>query len=73
MCIRCGHCVARCPEDAVLFEDMGASITFKGINNPEEIIAFEEIYNFFQAHRSIRRYKKQKVPTEVLQKVFNAM
>jgi nitroreductase len=73
MCIRCGHCVARCPEDAVLFEDMGESITFKGVNNPEEIIAFEEMYKFFQGHRSIRRYKKQKVPNEVLQKVFNAM
>lgn len=73
MCIRCGHCIARCPEDAVLFEDMGESITFDGINNPEEIIAFEEIYKFFQAHRSIRRYKKQKVPNDVLRKVFNAM
>ena len=73
MCIRCGHCIARCPEDAVLFEGMGESIAFEGINNPEEIIAFEEMYKFFQAHRSIRRYKKQKVPNDVLQKVFNAM
>ena len=73
MCIRCGHCIVRCPEDAVLFEDMGESITFEGINNPEEIIGFEEMYKFLQAHRSIRRYKKQKVPNNVLQKVFNAM
>jgi nitroreductase len=73
MCIRCGHCVARCPEDAVLFEDMGESFTFEEINNPEEIIAFEEMYKFFQGHRSIRRYKKLKVPNEVLQKIFNAM
>ena len=60
-------------EYPVLFEDMGESITFEGINNPEKIIAFEEMYKFFQAHRSIRRYKKQKIPKEVLQKVFNAM
>ncbi len=73
MCIRCGHCVARCPEDAVLFEEMGESIEFEGINNPEKIIAFEEMYKFLQGHRSIRKYKKQKVPTEVLQKVMNAM
>jgi len=73
MCIRCGHCIARCPENAVLFEEMGESIEFEEINNPEEIIAFEEMYKFFQAHRSIRRYKKQKVPSEVLQKVFDAM
>lgn len=73
MCIRCGHCIARCPEDAVLFEDMGESLTFKGINAPEEIIAYAEMYKFLQAHRSIRRYKKQKIPNEVLQKVFDAM
>jgi len=73
MCIRCGHCIARCPEDAVLFEEMGESIEFEGINNPEEIIAFEEMHKFFQGHRSIRRYKKQKIPKDVLQKVFNSM
>ena len=73
MCIRCGHCVARCPEDAILFEEMGESYTFKGINNPEEIVGFEEMFKFFQAHRSIRQYKKQKVPKEILQKLFNAM
>ena len=73
MCIRCGHCVARCPEDAVLFDDMGESFEFEGINNPEKIISFEEMYKFLQAHRSIRQYKKQSVPNEVLQKVFNAM
>jgi nitroreductase len=73
MCIRCGHCIARCPEDAILFEDMGDSHTFEGINNPEEIINFDEMYKFFQGHRSIRQYKNQEVPKEVLQKLFNAM
>lgn len=73
MCIRCGHCIARCPEDAVLFEEMGESFEFEEINKSEEIIAFEEMYKFFQVHRSIRRYKKQKIPKDVLQKVFNAM
>ncbi len=73
MCIRCGHCVARCPENAVLFEDMGESYEFEGINNPNEIIAYEDFYKFLQGHRSIRRYKKQKVPDGLLNKVFNAM
>ena len=73
MCIRCGHCIARCPEGAVLFEEMGESFEFEEINKSEEIIAFEEMYKFFQVHRSIRRYKKRTIPKEVLQKVFNAM
>ena len=73
MCIRCGHCVARCPEDAVLYEDMGESITFKGINNPEEIVTYEEMFKFLQGHRSIRQYKKQEVPNNTLLKIFHAM
>ncbi len=73
MCIRCGHCIARCSENAILFEEMGESIEFEEINNPEEIIAFEKMYKYFQGHRSIRGYKKQKVPNAILQKVFNAM
>ncbi|MFX0075415.1 MAG: nitroreductase family protein [Candidatus Hermodarchaeota archaeon] len=73
MCIRCGHCVARCPEDAVVYEGMGESYTFKELNNPEEIIGFEDMFKVFQGHRSIRRYKQQEVPKAVLQKMFDAM
>ncbi|MFX1524520.1 MAG: nitroreductase family protein [Promethearchaeota archaeon] len=72
-CIRCGHCIARCPEDAVIYEDMGESYTFEGFNNPETIISEEPMMNFLKAHRSIRLYKKEKVPASVLKKVFEAM
>lgn len=73
MCIRCGHCIARCPEDAVMFEDIGESFEFHGLNNNNEIISFEQMYKFLQAHRSIRRYQNKKVPNDILEKVFNAM
>lgn len=73
MCIRCGHCIAICPEDAVLFEDMGEIYEFKGINKPEEIISYDDLYPFFQAHRSVRKYKEEKVSSDLLQKVFAAM
>lgn len=73
ICIRCGHCIARCPEDAVRYEDMGESHEFEGLNKNNEIISFDEMYKFLQAHRSIRRYKKEKVSNELLEKVFNAM
>jgi NAD-dependent dihydropyrimidine dehydrogenase PreA subunit/nitroreductase len=73
MCIRCGHCIARCPENAVIFEELGESYEFKSINNPEEIISYEDMYRFLQAHRSIRKYKKEKVPSNLLEKVFKAM
>ncbi len=72
-CSRCGHCIARCPEDAIIYEEMGETKSFEGINSPEEIISFDEMYNFLQANRSVRKYKKDKVPDEILRKVFDAM
>lgn len=72
-CIECGHCIAKCPEDAVRFENMGVSYTFEGLNEPEKIISEEPMLNFLRAHRSIRLYKKDKVPSSELQKVFEAM
>jgi len=72
-CSRCGHCIARCPEDAVIHKEMGNAKSFEGIKNPEEIIPYDEIYNFLQAHRSVRKFKKDKVPNEILRKVFDAM
>ncbi len=73
MCIKCGHCIARCSEDAVLFEDMGDTYEFKGLNSNDDIVPYDKMYKFLQAHRSIRRYKKQVVPKELLEKIFNAM
>jgi nitroreductase/NAD-dependent dihydropyrimidine dehydrogenase PreA subunit len=73
ICIKCGHCIARCPEDAVLFEGMGDSFTFEGVDKPEMIISNEPMFNFLKVHRSIRLYKKEKVPVSILRKVFEAM
>ena len=73
ICTRCGQCVAQCPEDAILYENMGESYVYEGINNPEKIITYENMFKFLRAHRSIRRYKKEKVPVEILRKVFDAM
>ena len=72
-CIRCGHCVAQCPENAIIHIKMGEAFTFKNIENLEEHTSYEQIFSFIAANRSVRHYKKDKVPTEILQKVFRAM
>ncbi|MFX1316450.1 MAG: nitroreductase family protein [Promethearchaeota archaeon] len=72
-CNLCGHCIARCTENAILYENIGESYTFEDINALENLVSYENILKLFQAHRSIRRYKKDKVPIVLLQKVFNAM
>ena len=71
-CNQCGQCIAQCPEDAILY-DMGESFTFEHIENPEKIIPFDLFFKFLSANRSLRRYKKEKVPKEILNKVLLAM
>ncbi len=72
-CSKCGHCIARCPEDAIIYDGIGQANSFEGINNPEELVSYESIYKLLQSHRSVRRYKKDKIPKEELEKVFDAM
>ena len=73
ICNLCGHCISRCPEDAILYEKIGQAYSFEGVNNPEIIVPYDNMYKFMKAHRSIRRFKKEKVPKDVLKKVFDAM
>jgi len=73
-CSLCGHCIAVCPENAILYERFkDEPYTFDGIENPETIASYETIYNSLRANRSIRHYKKDKVPNDVLKKVIDAM
>ena len=72
-CILCGHCIARCPENAILYENMGEAYSYEEVNSSKDIIPHKDLLKFLQVHRSIRRYKKENVPIDLLQKVFNAM
>lgn len=72
-CNLCGQCIARCPENAILYENMGEAFEFEGVSKPDTIISYDSLYNFMRAHRSIRRFRERKVPGELLQKVFDAM
>lgn len=73
-CSLCGHCIAVCPEDAILYEDFGDEVfTFDGIDHLEKIVPYESLYKFIRGHRSIRHFKKKEVPKETLMKVLNLM
>ncbi len=73
-CNLCGHCIAICPEDAILYEGFGDdTFTFDGIEKLEEIVPYESMYKFIRAHRSIRHFKKKEVPKEILKKVLGLM
>ena len=72
-CNLCGQCIAACPEDAILYEGIGDAEAFEGVDHPEEIADYDTVYNIMRANRSVRSYKKDKVPLELLKKVFAAM
>lgn len=73
-CILCGHCIAICPTDAILYKRMkGEILSFESIQQPEKIVTHESIEKFLLAKRSIRQYKKKKLPKEMMEKLLNAM
>ena len=73
ICILCGQCIAQCPEDAIIYENMGESFTFGEIGELSSLVPYENLFKFLAGNRSIRRYKKEKVPIEILNKVIKAM
>ena len=72
-CNICGHCIAVCPEEAIITENLNDVETFPGIDSPETIVDSEKLLRLLRAKRSIRWYKNKKVPKELLEKVFEAM
>ena len=73
-CNLCGHCIAICPAEAIIYEKLGDDpYVFDGIEDLSNYISYEKLANFMQATRSIRHYKKKKVPEELLRKIVQAM
>ncbi|MHA2391085.1 MAG: nitroreductase family protein [Promethearchaeota archaeon] len=73
-CILCGHCVAICPIDAIQYEDMpGRPFEFEEIRNIGAILPYENFNKLVRSKRSIRQYKKERVPKPILNKVIESM
>ncbi len=73
-CMLCGHCIALCPEEAILYKDLGEEhFTFDGIDDLANYLPYAKLINFLKAARSVRFYKKTQVPGSVLQQVLRAM
>lgn len=72
-CNICGHCIAVCPEDAIITENLDDVETYPGVDSPDTIVESGKLLQLLRAKRSIRRYKNKKVPKELIEKVFEAM
>ena len=60
-CISCQHCLAICPTGALTFND-------KNPQNSEEV-EYNDILRLIKSRRSVRQYKEENVPEEVMKKL----
>ena len=73
-CILCGHCIAVCPENAILYEKMkGEILNFAKKQDPSTLISYEALHPFLRAKRSIRQYKNKKVSKDLVDRVVDSM
>lgn len=68
LCIKCGHCIAVCPTGAIQLSDLKE----EPILSEKTSITFEQFLKLAQNRRSIRNFKPQPIPKEVLEKLINS-
>ena len=73
LCDSCGRCIARCKEEAIMYEDFNEILTFEGVQDPDTLISYEILHKFMISKRSIRGYKNRKVSRDIMEKVLNTM
>jgi nitroreductase/NAD-dependent dihydropyrimidine dehydrogenase PreA subunit len=68
LCIRCGHCVAACPSGSLHHADI--PLEQCPPVKKELLLSAEQTEQFLRNRRSIRNYRDQSVPKELLQKLI---
>ncbi|MBY8987234.1 MAG: nitroreductase family protein, partial [Candidatus Lokiarchaeota archaeon] len=68
-----GRCIAMCPSGAILYEDLGDVLSFKETQDPSTLIPYETMHKFMSSKRSIRGFKKKKVPRATMEQVLSTM
>jgi nitroreductase/NAD-dependent dihydropyrimidine dehydrogenase PreA subunit len=68
-CIECGHCVAICPVNVISLKfHIGESL--KEISIREKITSYESFLSLALTRRSIRQFKNEPVPKELIEKLL---
>jgi len=73
LCYLCGLCVSACPADAILYENMGETLTFKDDQDPTSSIPYETFHKFLISKRSRRGYENKKIPRNIMKKVLDSI
>jgi len=67
-CIACGHCIAVCPEDAVVHSGFDPALFTP---TPETNVTPELLVDFLRSRRSCRSWLDREVPKEALDKLID--
>lgn len=70
-CIKCGHCIAVCPKNAVSTDEYNME-DVKDYNKENFEINEDNLLNFIKFRRSIRNFKNKDVESEKLLKIIEA-
>jgi nitroreductase/NAD-dependent dihydropyrimidine dehydrogenase PreA subunit len=70
-CILCGHCIAVCQKNAIIYEDM--KDTAVDFDETYETLSYDSIFKSLRFKRSIRQYKNHKVSREIIEKVIECI
>jgi nitroreductase/NAD-dependent dihydropyrimidine dehydrogenase PreA subunit len=72
-CTGCGHCLAVCNRDAILYDSATPVTAPTGIEHPEQLCGYQTLLPFLQSKRSIRRYRSQGLERDQIMEVLEAM
>jgi len=67
-CLRCGHCVAVCPTDSLIHDDIPQEECVEGKKDLE--IQEDEVIQFIKSRRSIRNFRNKPVSKLDIKKVL---
>jgi ferredoxin len=69
LCLQCGHCVAVCPNHAIQVESLSEE---EFVSVKEVDISENEFLSLLQQRRSVRRYKDDALPREIINRIIDA-
>lgn len=72
-CFRCGHCIAICPTEAILYEKADPPYNFEEAKNPTKILSYEDYMKFIRSRRSMRKFKDKPLSEEEINSIIEAM
>lgn len=71
VCMKCGHCIAVCPQNAVSMDDYNME-EVKAYNKEEFSLDADHLLNFIKFRRTVRQFKNKEVEEEKLSKIIEA-